>query len=226
MCPSALLFTALVPILPYKFVTKIIRLPLYDDVAKKILGHIGWVAALTFSHFIVTGRKFDLRIYVLVTSFRPLKVWLAREGFARLSSELFSLERIYDSRVHLTNMSIQLKVEAPRRQTSVDENGAEDSSGIASSDDASPPKRGRKWSLISVREFLTARHGSPTVERLFQRVAGESKSSQPARNSVVECGRAISQFQLYFSSFLFCPGQCRSMSASQSVSQSACRNLR
>lgn len=109
--------------------------------------------------YLLAGRKFDLRIYVLVTSFIPLKVWLAREGFARLSGELYSLENIDDVRVHLTNMSIQLKVES--------NDTAEGPSGVQT-------KQGCKWALRKVREYLTARHGRVAMDKLLQRIAGNS----------------------------------------------------
>ncbi|EGB06860.1 hypothetical protein AURANDRAFT_2653, partial [Aureococcus anophagefferens] len=55
------------------------------------------------------GHKFDLRLYVLVTSFAPLEAFLYREGFARVATKPFSApgDDNGDKFVHLTNASIQ-----------------------------------------------------------------------------------------------------------------------
>ncbi|XP_012061131.1 PREDICTED: probable tubulin polyglutamylase TTLL9 [Atta cephalotes] len=107
--------------------------------------------------YLVTGRKFDLRIYVLVTSFHPLKVWLAREGFARLCGQLFDLENIDDNRVHLTNTAIQLKA-------------SQNTEGI-SSIKGETGELSCKWALNKLRDYLIAYYEAEVVENLMQRIA-------------------------------------------------------
>jgi tubulin polyglutamylase TTLL5 len=53
--------------------------------------------------------KFDLRLYVLVTSFQPLEAFVYQEGFARLSTEKYQLNEttLINKFIHLTNSSIQ-----------------------------------------------------------------------------------------------------------------------
>ena len=55
------------------------------------------------------GFKFDLRLYVLVTSFNPLEAFIYREGLARFGSKRFSTTNtnLKDLQIHLTNSSIQ-----------------------------------------------------------------------------------------------------------------------
>ena len=52
------------------------------------------------------GYKFDMRIYCLVTSVNPLEMFLYKDGFARVSNELYSMD-ITNIKVHLTNAAIQ-----------------------------------------------------------------------------------------------------------------------
>lgn len=59
--------------------------------------------------FLIDDWKFDLRLYVLVTSVDPLRVYIYKEGIVWFCSEVFSLENIEDERwqyIHLTNYAI------------------------------------------------------------------------------------------------------------------------
>lgn len=94
--------------------------------------------------YLIGGRKFDLRVYVLVMSYIPLKAWLYRDGFARFSNTRFSLTSIDDHFIHLTNVAVQ--------KTAPDYD----------------PEKGCKWLMQQLRQYLTAKHGTETVETLFR----------------------------------------------------------
>ncbi|KAG2461335.1 TTLL9 polyglutamylase, partial [Polypterus senegalus] len=112
--------------------------------------------------YLIGGRKFDLRVYVLVTSYTPLKAWLYRDGFARFSNTRFSLSSIDDNcilefivalahyklililNVHLTNVAIQ--------KTAPDYD----------------PEKGCKWQMQQLRRYLIAKHGVDIIEMLFR----------------------------------------------------------
>ncbi|XP_069740798.1 probable tubulin polyglutamylase TTLL9 isoform X3 [Narcine bancroftii] len=94
--------------------------------------------------YLIGERKFDLRVYVLVTSYIPLKAWLYRDGFARFSNTRFSLTSIDDHFVHLTNVAVQ--------KTAPDYD----------------PEKGCKWLMQQLRQYLTAKHGTEAIETLFR----------------------------------------------------------
>ncbi|XP_021110566.1 probable tubulin polyglutamylase TTLL9 isoform X10 [Heterocephalus glaber] len=93
--------------------------------------------------YLIGGRKFDLRVYVLVMSYLPLRAWLYRDGFARFSNTRFTLSSIDDQYVHLTNVAVQ--------KMSPDYH----------------PKKGCKWMLQHFRQYLASKHGPQVVEALF-----------------------------------------------------------
>lgn len=63
--------------------------------------------------YLIGGKKFDMRLYVLVTSFSPLKVYTYRRGFARFTNSRYSsrVEDIYDGLMHLTNVALQKRAD-------------------------------------------------------------------------------------------------------------------
>ena len=58
---------------------------------------------------LIGSKKFDLRMYVLVTNYRPLKAWSYALGFARFCNEKYSTDiaEIDNQFIHLTNVAVQ-----------------------------------------------------------------------------------------------------------------------
>ncbi len=55
---------------------------------------------------VIGGKKFDIRLYVLVLSYQPLVVYLYRNGFARFTHHRYDNDDISNQFVHLTNVAI------------------------------------------------------------------------------------------------------------------------
>jgi tubulin polyglutamylase TTLL4 len=72
----------------------------------------GYVVSHYLSNpYLINGFKFDLRIYVLVTSFDPLKVYMFREGLVRFATQKYttSSKSVNKQFIHLTNYSVNKK---------------------------------------------------------------------------------------------------------------------
>ncbi|SPR00211.1 unnamed protein product (mitochondrion) [Plasmodiophora brassicae] len=97
------------------------------------------------SPLLIGGKKSDLRLYVLVTSYRPLKAYLYKEGFARFSNAKYTSDigEMDNHIVHLTNVAVQ--------KHAADYN----------------EKHGNKWSVSNLRLYLEATWGHQATGKLF-----------------------------------------------------------
>ncbi|CAI2364080.1 unnamed protein product [Moneuplotes crassus] len=83
---------------------------LIDDVNEINLDDSCVISKYIPNPLLINGHKFDLRIYVLVTSWDPLRVYVYKEGLTRFASEEFSTSSNKKSRfIHLTNYSLNKK---------------------------------------------------------------------------------------------------------------------
>ncbi|ETO14951.1 hypothetical protein RFI_22417 [Reticulomyxa filosa] len=130
---------------------------------------------------LIGGKKFDLRIYVLVTSFSPLVAWLYRSGFARFSGSRYTSHssQINNTHIHLTNHAIQKTHENYKIfQKLQSDNGGD-----------------LKWNLRSLKLYLIAKYGNKKCNELFTEIQnviiGSLLAVQPAMIQDKHC------FELY-----------------------------
>lgn len=88
---------------------------------------------------LIQGYKFDLRVYVLVTSYDPLKAYIYREGLTRFASAPYSTqeEHMQDAFRHLTNYSVN-----------------KNSNTFVENSDMRADNVGHKWSLSALNKHL------------------------------------------------------------------------
>ena len=145
--------------------------------------------------YLIDGKKFDLRIYVIVTGVDPLRVYVHKEGLTRISTNSYSLKNLSDRFAHLTNYSINKKSAAFKaaEYSGMDDNGDNDNSntpevgegGAAScgaanessgpnngpgADFKDPETEGFKWSFSAFQRWLTRKEGAEVTKNTCQRI--------------------------------------------------------
>ncbi|MGH0116526.1 UNVERIFIED_CONTAM: hypothetical protein FKN15_009659 [Acipenser sinensis] len=94
---------------------------------------------------LIGGKKFDLRLYVLVTTYRPLKCYMYKLGFCRFCTVKYtpSTSELDNMFVHLTNVAIQKH--------------GDDYNHI----------HGGKWTVSNLRLYLESTRGKEVTNKLF-----------------------------------------------------------
>lgn len=106
---------------------------------------------------LIDGYKFDLRLYVLVSSVKPLRIYLCHDGLVRLCTEPYvapTSDNIDDRCMHLTNYAVNKNSE-----------NFEANSG-ASEDEGKGSKRSLRWFMSWVKETV----GDKKAQQIWERM--------------------------------------------------------
>uniref|UniRef100_H2T511 Tubulin tyrosine ligase like 4 n=1 Tax=Takifugu rubripes TaxID=31033 RepID=H2T511_TAKRU len=97
--------------------------------------------------YLISGNKFDLRIYVYVTSYDPLRIYIFSDGLVRFASCKYSssMKTLSNKFMHLTNYSVNKK--NSEYQTNSDDKACQ----------------GHKWALKALWEYLGSRGVNTTL---------------------------------------------------------------
>lgn len=101
---------------------------------------------------LLRGYKYDMRIYIVVTSFEPLKVYFFPEGLVRLATQPYSTKgsAVKKRFVHLTNFSIQKKADNYVKNAGVSE--SMDGATMGDEGAGEYSEMASKWSLEQLRQ--------------------------------------------------------------------------
>ncbi|OCT68171.1 tubulin polyglutamylase TTLL5 [Xenopus laevis] len=141
---------------------------------------------------LIDGFKFDVRLYVLITSYDPLVIYLYEEGLTRFATAKYerSAKQIKNQFMHLTNYSVNKK-----------------SRDYVSCDDPDVEDYGNKWSMSAMLRYLK-QDGTDTtalmaqVEDLIIKtiISGELPIASACKSLIIHRGNC---FELYGFDVLF-----------------------
>ncbi|NXT90470.1 TTLL1 polyglutamylase, partial [Anhinga rufa] len=118
---------------------------------------------------LIGGKKFDLRLYVLVSTYRPLRCYMYKLGFCRFCTVKYtpSTSELDNMFVHLTNVAIQKH--------------GDDYNHI----------HGGKWTVSNLRLYLESTRGKEVTNKLFDEIhwiiVQSLKAVAPVMNNDKHC---------------------------------------
>ena len=141
---------------------------------------------------LLNNKKYDLRLYVLVASFTPLRIYLYNNGLVRFATEDYKRGDLNNVFIHLTNYSINknnLKYKSnnnlknqqceyfPREETegTEAEGGLEGEmynmeEGEENEDDNIIDDDSNKWSLIEYRNYFKKLGKNDVMEKIWEQI--------------------------------------------------------
>ena len=116
---------------------------------------------------LLNNKKYDLRIYVIVLSFTPLKIYLYYNGLVRFATEDYIKDNYNNIYIHLTNYSIN-------KQNPNYKKNLKDNKEIAEMEELEEDNEqcddSSKWSLVEYRNFFKKEGNESNLEKIWKQI--------------------------------------------------------
>jgi len=112
---------------------------------------------------LLNNKKYDLRIYVLILSFTPLKIYLYYNGLVRFATENYTKSDYDNIFIHLTNYSVN-------KQNPNYKNNLKDNKEIVEMEEIEEDNEqddSSKWSLVEYRNYFKKQENG---EKIFENI--------------------------------------------------------
>ena len=118
---------------------------------------------------LINNKKYDLRIYVLVTSFSPLRFYIYYNGLVRFATEDYHKDNLENIYIHITNYSINknnlnYKSNQKNNQEIKEFEEGENEEEEDEEDDSS------KWSLVEYRNYFKKLGKTDIINNIWKQI--------------------------------------------------------
>ena len=108
----------------------------------------------------INQKKYDLRVYILITSYTPLKIYIYNNGLVRFATENYEKGNYNNIFIHLTNYSINKKNSKYKSNDNDNEND----------DENEPDDSCDKWSLYEYRNYFIKNNQNQIFNQIWIQV--------------------------------------------------------
>lgn len=135
--------------------------------------------------------KFDIRQWVLVTSFQPLEIWIFGSFYGRMCSKEYKLSDFEDTAIHLSNYSVNKSFfKKNNRKKSVDLADI-NKSGVQKEDNSNPVIRNASMAPLKHNKFFNTIDKQETENQLKKSIKKKKRKISKGKNDKLTKSQSV-----------------------------------
>ena len=119
---------------------------------------------------LINKKKYDLRIYVIITSFSPLRIYLYDDGLVRFATENYKKGDYNNVFIHLTNYSINKNNVNYKPNSNIEKDKIEIGEEDENNDENEIDDNFSKWSLFEYRNYFKKNNKLQIMDKIWKQI--------------------------------------------------------